>query len=53
MAAAKEHWLLASGHYELSEGIVAGVPSLSYFDTWLDAGPSGEEDPAKAPSTGR
>ena len=45
MADAKEHWLLASGHYELNEGLIAGVPSLSYYDTWLDAGPSGTEDP--------
>src|SRR5215217_1736542 len=48
MADAKEHWLLASGHYELNEGLVAGVPSLSYYDTWLDAGPSGTEDPEGA-----
>ncbi len=48
LADAKEHWLLASAHYELNEGLVAGVPSLSYFDTWLDAGPSGTEDPAGA-----
>lgn len=48
MADAKEHWLLASGHYELNEGLVAGVPSLSYYDAWLDAGPSGAEDPEGA-----
>jgi hypothetical protein len=48
MDGAKEHWLLASGHYELNEGLVAGVPSLSYYDAWLDAGPSGAEDPEGA-----
>jgi len=44
----KQTWLEASNRYESSEGIVAGVPSLSYFDTWIDAGPSGTEDPANA-----
>jgi hypothetical protein len=38
----------ASANYELSEGLVAGVPSLAYYDVWIDAGPSGEEDPANA-----
>ena len=27
---------------------VAGVPSLAYYDVWIDAGPSGEDDPANA-----
>lgn len=45
---AREQWVEASTHYELDEGIVAGVPSLAYYDTWIDAGPSGEEDPAEA-----
>jgi hypothetical protein len=45
---AKQTWLEASNRYELSEGLVAGVPSLSYFDTWIDAGPSEAEDPANA-----
>ncbi|GIW03445.1 MAG: Efem/EfeO family lipoprotein [Thermomicrobiales bacterium] len=45
---ARQQWLSAHTHYELSEGIVAGVPSLSYFDVLLDAGPSGEEDPEQA-----
>ena len=45
---ARDQWLQASTHYELDEGIVAGVPSLAYYDTWIDAGPSGEEDPAEA-----
>jgi hypothetical protein len=48
IAAAKEHWLAASTAYERNEGLVAGVPSLSYYDVWLDAGPSGEEDPENA-----
>ncbi len=45
---AKQTWLEASNRYELGEGLVAGVPSLAYFDTWIDAGPSGAEDPANA-----
>ncbi len=48
VAQAKTQWLEANVHYELNEGIVAGVPSLAYYDTWLDAGPTGEEDPAEA-----
>ncbi len=38
----------AHGNYEFAEGIVAGVPSLADFDVWIDAGPTGEEDPANA-----
>lgn len=38
----------ASNEYELAEGIVAGVPSLAYFDIWMDAGPTGAEDPDNA-----
>lgn len=45
---AKARWLDANLYYELDEGIVAGVPSLAYYDTWIDAGPTGEEDPAEA-----
>ena len=46
---ARDVWInQSSGNYELSEGIVAGVPSLVYYDLLLDAGPSGEEDPANA-----
>lgn len=46
---ARQQWSAdSSGNYELSEGIVAGVPSLAYFDLLLDAGPSGAEDPANA-----
>jgi hypothetical protein len=48
LADAKEQWLAASTNYELNEGLIAGVPSLAYFDVWIDAGPSGEEDPAEA-----
>lgn len=46
--AARDAWITASTHYELDEGIVAGVPSLADFDVWIDAGPSGEEDPVEA-----
>lgn len=46
---ARHAWVQdASGNYELSEGLVAGVPSLAYYDVWIDAGPSGEDDPANA-----
>ena len=48
IAAAKDAWLSASTHYELNEGLIAGVPSLSRFDVLIDAGPSGEEDPEGA-----
>lgn len=42
---AKQSWILAHNDYELVEGIVAGVPSLAYYDTWIDAGASCEEAP--------
>lgn len=48
LAEAKTQWLAASLNYELNEGIVAGVPSLAHYDVWIDAGPSGEEDPVEA-----
>ncbi len=48
VAQAKERWLAASTAYEINEGIIAGVPSLAHFDVWIDAGPSGAEDPAEA-----
>lgn len=38
----------ASNEYELAEGVVAGVPSLARFDVWMDAGPTGAEDPENA-----
>jgi hypothetical protein len=48
IAYAKAEWLIASIHYELDEGIVAGVPSLAYYDVWLDAGPTGADSPDEA-----
>lgn len=48
LAAAKQSWVEAHNAYELNEGIVAGIPSLSYYDVWIDAGPSGDEDAANA-----
>jgi Imelysin len=48
LAASKRSWLEASTHYEMSEGLIAGIPSLAYYDVWIDAGPSGEEDAAGA-----
>ncbi|MCG8348480.1 MAG: extracellular solute-binding protein [Chloroflexales bacterium] len=45
---AREDWLKASTFYELDEGIIAGVPSLAYYDTWIDAGPPAADDPAEA-----
>jgi hypothetical protein len=45
---AREDWLLASTFYELDEGIIAGVPALAYYDTWIDAGPPASVDPAEA-----
>ncbi|MBA2597511.1 MAG: EfeM/EfeO family lipoprotein [Chloroflexia bacterium] len=49
LAEARRAWVEdASTNYELSEGLVAGVPSLAYYDVWIDAGPSGEDDPVNA-----
>ncbi len=48
VAEAKAAWLQASQYYELDEGIIAGVPSLAFYDVWIDAGPSAEEAPAEA-----
>lgn len=46
---ARQAWVQdASGNYELSEGLVAGVPSLAYYDVLIDAGPSGADDPENA-----
>ncbi len=45
---AKQKWILAHNDYELIEGIVAGVPSLSHYDAWIDAGPPAAEDPEEA-----
>ena len=46
--AGRDAWVEASTAYELSEGIIAGVPSLAYYDVWIDAGPSAAEDPTEA-----
>lgn len=48
VADAKANWQQASQYYELDEGIIAGVPSLAFYDVWIDAGPSAAEDPAEA-----
>jgi hypothetical protein len=49
LADARQAWAEeASANYELSEGLVAGVPSLAYYDVWIDAGPSGADDPINA-----
>jgi hypothetical protein len=45
---ARAEYILAHNNYELVEGIVAGVPTLGDFDVWIDAGPTGEEDPESA-----
>ncbi len=39
----KQAWVDAHNNYELNEGIVAGVPSLSKYDVILDAGTPGSE----------
>lgn len=44
----RQTWMNASLHYELDEGIIAGVPSLAYYDTLLDAGPPASESPEEA-----
>jgi hypothetical protein len=49
LTAARTAWVNeAHANYELSEGLVAGVPSLSSFDVLIDAGPSGADDPTNA-----
>ncbi len=49
LIAARTAWTdRASAHYELNEGLVAGIPSLVYYDLLLDAGVSGAEDPVNA-----
>lgn len=48
VARAKTNWQQASQYYELDEGIIAGVPSLAFYDVWIDAGPSAVEDPTEA-----
>jgi len=49
LEAARTSWVeKAHANYELSEGLIAGVPSLSYYDGLIDAGPSGADDPTNA-----
>lgn len=49
LAAARLVWSeQAHGHYELNEGLVAGVPSLAYYDVLIDAGPTGADDPVNS-----
>lgn len=48
ISAARAAWLNASEAYELDEGIVAGVPSLAYYDVLLDAGDSAADNPEEA-----
>ena len=45
---ARENWLQTSTYYELNEGIVAGTPSLAYYDVLIDAGASAADDPEEA-----
>lgn len=45
---ARQNWLEASLYYELNEGIVAGTPSLAYYDVLIDAGASAQDDPDNA-----
>ena len=44
----RQTWFDASLYYELNEGIVAGTPSLEFFDVIIDAGPSVVDDPDEA-----
>jgi hypothetical protein len=48
MAGLRESWIQAHIYYELEEGIIAGVPSLADYDTWIDAGPPASEAPEEA-----
>ncbi len=48
LAAVKAEWINAHNAYEMNEGLIAGIPSLSYYDVWIDAGPSEADDPAEA-----
>ena len=45
---ARDNWLQTSLYYELDEGIVAGTPSLAYYDVLIDAGPAAADDPEEA-----
>lgn len=44
----RSDWFESSLHYELNEGIVAGVPDLGFYDAWIDAGPAAVDDPEEA-----
>ncbi|MEO8607016.1 MAG: imelysin family protein [Chloroflexota bacterium] len=44
----RDEFILAHNNYERIEGIVAGVPTLSHFDVWIDAGPTGADDAENA-----
>ena len=46
--AARTTWKAASPLYEQMEAVVAGTPALAGYDVILDAGASGEDDPANA-----
>jgi len=48
LAAVKAEWVKAHNAYEMNEGLIAGIPSLSYYHVWIDAGPSEIDDPAEA-----
>ena len=45
---ARNEFILAHNNYEHIEGIVAGVPTLADYDTWIDAGPPAAQDPQNA-----
>ncbi|WP_456452315.1 imelysin family protein [Hydrogenimonas sp.] len=48
--AMKKHWIEASNNYEIVEGLVAGIPTLTKYDLILDAGiPASEGDEDVAP----
>ena len=48
IAAGQQAWLATSEAYELDEGIIAGTPTLAYYDVLIDAGASAEDDPEEA-----
>lgn len=48
LAAAKQGWVDGHAAYEMNEGLIAGIPSFSYYDAWIDASPTGAEDATNA-----
>ena len=48
MAEAKQYWLLSHQEYQLVEGIIAGVPSLVYYDKLLNTSLPAFEDHEEA-----